>query len=152
MQRVIITDTSCIIQLDLVGELELLNKIYSNVTVTPEIAGEYDKPLPSWFEIVEPQNRKYQQILENSLDRGEASAIALAVEEEDALLIIDDLKGRKLAGELRINIIGTLGIIADAKLQGHLASVKKCIEDFKRTVFRISDELEEAILRKAGEL
>ncbi len=152
MQKIIISDTSCIVQLDLVGELEILRKLFGHITVTPEIKEEFHGALPDWFSIKIPQNKIYQKILEASVDKGEASVIALAVEEDNALLVIDDLKGRRLAEQLGIKIIGTLGIVVDAKLQGHLASVKNCINEFKRTGFRISIELEAAILKKAGEI
>jgi len=93
----------------------------------------------------------YQVILEASLDKGEASAIALAVEEKDCLLIIDDSKGRKYAEKLRINITGTLGILINAKLSGHIASVKPLLEKIKKTDFRITSDLESIILKKAKE-
>lgn len=152
MRKVIITDTSCIIQLDLIGELELLNKIYGVVTVTPEIASEYNKQLPEWFEILEPNNKKYQQILENSLDKGEASAIALALEHINSLVVLDELKGRKIAEKLGLKVTGTLGILIEAKQSGHLKSVKDCLNQFRQTRFRISTEVERIILQKSGEL
>lgn len=152
MQKVIISDTSCIVQLYLVGELDILQKLFGQVIITREIEVEFRGKLPEWFSVSSPANKTYQKILEATVDKGEASAIALAVEYEDVLLIMDDLKGRKLAHELGINIIETLGIVVDAKLNGHLASVRNCIEDFKRTGFRISSELEQIILQKSGEL
>lgn len=93
----------------------------------------------------------YQVILEASLDKGEASAIALAVEEEDCLLIIDDYKGRKYAEKLHINITGTLGILINAKLSGHIVSVKALLEKIKKTDFRITSDLESITLKKANE-
>jgi len=51
MQRVIISDTSCLILLDKIGELNLLNKLHGQVTVTQEIANEFRKELPGWFKI-----------------------------------------------------------------------------------------------------
>jgi predicted nucleic acid-binding protein len=151
MQKVIISDTSCLILLDKIGELELLQTLFGRITITHEIADEFNKELPNWFSIQAPKNRMYQVILEASLDKGEASAIALAVEEKDCLLIIDDSKGRKYAEKLRINITGTLGILINAKLSGHIASVKPLLEKIKKTDFRITSDLESIILKKAKE-
>ena len=151
MQKVIISDTSCLILLDKIGELELLQTLFGRITITNEIADEFNKELPNWFSIQAPKNRMYQVILEASLDKGEASAIALAVEEKDCLLIIDDSKGRKYAEKLRINITGTLGILINAKLSGHIASVKPLLEKIKKTDFRITSDLESIILKKAKE-
>lgn len=108
-------------------------------------------PLPSWIEIKIPSDKKYQSIIEASVDKGEASAIALAVEFDDCLLIIDDLKGRKFANQLGLIITGTFGVIVDAKLAGIIPSVKPIIEKIKRTNFRISDKIETIILAKAKE-
>ena len=100
MRRTIISDTSCLILLDNIGELSILNKLFGNITTTSEVAGEFGRLLPPWIEIKEPSNKNYQSIIEASLDKGEASAIALAIELDNCLLIIDDLKGRKFAHQL----------------------------------------------------
>lgn len=151
MQKTIISDASCIILLDKIGELILLKKLFGKITTTKQIAREFAKPLPGWFEIKEPKEKKYQKILEATVDKGEASAIALALEYDNCLLIIDDLKGRKLAKELKIQITGTLGILVDAKLRGHIKSVKNILQKIKSTNFRLTQELETNILSKAKE-
>jgi predicted nucleic acid-binding protein len=46
---------------------------------------------------MDPKDKHYQNILEMDLDKGEASAISLMFEIDDAVLLIDDLKGRKVA-------------------------------------------------------
>jgi predicted nucleic acid-binding protein len=52
----------------------------------------------------------------------------LAIQFEDSLLIINDLKGRKFAKEIGLKITGTLGVIIESKLAGHITSVKPIIE------------------------
>jgi predicted nucleic acid-binding protein len=64
----------------------------STVVVTPEIAGEYGEPLPDWIKIEAVKNILVLGAVEHDLDRGESSAIALAMETENALLILDDRK------------------------------------------------------------
>lgn len=107
--------------------------------------------LPHWFELKDPIDKNYQTIIEASVDKGEASAIALAIELADCLLIIDDLKGRKLAHQLGLTIIGTIGIIVDAKLVGIIPSVKSILVKIKSTNFRITEQLELLILKRACE-
>ncbi len=102
--------------------------------------------------IIDPKDKKYQSLLEASIDKGEASAIALAAEMEDCLLIIDDLKGRKAAEQIGLKIIGTIGVIVDAKLAGIILSVKPILAKIKQTNFRITDKLERLIIEKAGEI
>jgi predicted nucleic acid-binding protein len=70
----------------------------------------------------------------------------------DCLLIIDDRKGRKFAQQLGIVIIGTIGLIVDAKLAGIIPSIKPIISKIRSTNFRITEQLETLILKKAGEI
>jgi predicted nucleic acid-binding protein len=56
--------------------------------------------------------------LEQVLDAGKASSIALSFEIEDSILIIDERKGRKIASSLNIKIIGTIGILILAHKKG----------------------------------
>jgi len=151
MRRTIISDTSCLILLDKIGELSILNKLFGVITTTSAVAIEFGQALPSWFEIREPADKNYQAIIEATVDKGEASAIALAIELEDCLLIIDDLKGRKFASQLGLAIIGTIGVIVDAKLAGVIPSVKPILSKIKSTNFRFTEQLESLILNRAGE-
>lgn len=152
MQKIILSDTSCLIILEKIGELELLHIVFGEIIVTDEIAAEYGLPLPAWISVKNPRNVNYQQILEASVDKGEASAIALAVESKNCLLIIDDLKGRNLAEQLGINITGTFGLIIEAKLSGHIESVKPLLAKIRQTNFRLSPDIERKILLKANEV
>jgi len=151
MHKTIISDTSCLILLEKIGELDILHKLFGTIITTSEVAEEFGQTLPSWFELRQPTNKNYQTIIEASVDKGEASAIALAIELGDCLLIIDDLKGRKFAHQLGLTIIGTIGIIVDAKLVGIIPSVKTILAKIKSTNFRITEQLELLILKRAGE-
>lgn len=81
---------------------------------------------------------RQDQELEAVLDKGEASAIALALETEKSQLIIDEKKGRKVAQNLKIDIIGTLKVIQMAKQKGIVQSAQPVIEDLQKAGFRFS--------------
>ncbi|MBP7478518.1 MAG: DUF3368 domain-containing protein [Chitinophagales bacterium] len=151
MQRVIVSDTTCLILLNKIGRISLLEKLFGKVTITSNIAKEYGENLPEFVKIENPSDYKYQQILEGFLDSGEASAIALALEHDDCLLIIDELKGRKEAKYLNINYTGTLGILIIAKEKGLIKSVMEVIEEIRKTDFRISEALLNEAKRRCGE-
>jgi len=151
MQKTILSDTSCLILLEKIGELDLLHKVFGEILITQDVADEFGSNIPLWISIQNPTNKNYQKILEASVDKGEASAIALAVELVDCLLIIDDLKGRNLAQALGIEITGTLGVILQAKLSGKITSIKPLLEKIKQTDFHISSDLEKKILAKSKE-
>ena len=152
MQRIIISDTSCLILLEKLDEIQLLQKLFGEVTITSEIADEFGNPLPGWIKINNATDNSYQSVLESFVDKGEASAIALAVEQPDCLLILDDLKARMLAKELKINYSGTLGILVEGKLSGHINSMKIVLEKIKKTNYRITPSLEKKILSRSGEI
>ncbi len=151
MQKIIISDTSCLILLDKIHRLEILRDVFGTLTVTQEISNEYGKRLPEWIEVNNPINVNYQKILEASVDRGEASAIALALEQSECLLILDDIKARKYAENLGLEITDTLGVIVSAKQAGKIDSVKSILDSMRQTDFRLTDKLEQEILKRAGE-
>ena len=62
------------------------------------------------------------------VDIGEASSIALALEIPQATLVIDERKGRKIAKELNLKIIGTLKVLLKAKENGVISSVQEIID------------------------
>ncbi|HPF94235.1 MAG TPA: DUF3368 domain-containing protein [Tenuifilaceae bacterium] len=147
----VIADTSCLIAFSKIEAIELLKKLYGEVYVTEEIALEFGESLPEWIRIESVKNKKYQQLLDLYLDLGEASAIALALEKVDVLLVLDDLKGRKEAEKLGFRITGTLGILFKAKKNGLISELKCYIEKLKAVGFRLSSKIEEEILRKSNE-
>lgn len=147
MPSTILSDTSCLILLEKIGELEILHELFGTIITTPEVAAEFGLPLPVWVAVKPVINRKYQVIIEASVDQVEASAIALAVEYDDCLLIIDDLKGRKFAQQIGLSITGTFGILLEAKRAG----VKPILEKTKLTNFWLSAKLEAFVLAQAQE-
>ena len=152
MPKAIISDASCFILLDKIGELDLLHKLYTRIVTTPEIVNECGIVLPDWVEVKLAKNIQYQKILELQIDRGEASAIALALESRNSLLILDDYKARKTAQSLGIKITGTIGVIIKAKLNGITPSIAPFLEKIKRTNFRLSDEIIKQAYIEAGEV
>ncbi len=151
MPETIISDTSCFIILTNIGELDLLYKIYGQIITTIEVANEYKQPLPKWVQIKAATDKYRQQILETQIDKGEASAIALALEIPESVIILDDYKSRKIAERLQLKITGTIGVIIKAKLRGIIPSIKPYFEKIRKTDFRLTDEVERTALKEAGE-
>ena len=85
------------------------------------------------------------------IDKGESSAIALALETPDSTIILDDYKARKIANQLGLIFTGTIGVIIKAKLNGIIPSIKPLLEKIKQTDFRISAEIELQALKEALE-
>lgn len=151
MRKIVIADTSCLILLYKINELDLLKRLYDQVLITPDVAEEFMQQVPEWIEIDESFDRKYQSMLEMEVDRGEASSIALAMKIEESILVLDDFKARKVAEKLGLKYTGTFGLIAKSKLEGVIPSVIPIIGKIKSTNFRVSDKIIEETLREAGE-
>jgi hypothetical protein len=64
MQPVIIADASCLILLEKIGELTLLQKLYGKILITQIIADEFGLSLPDWIVVQNPADASRQQILE----------------------------------------------------------------------------------------
>jgi len=149
--RVIIADSSGLIALSNIGELQLLHQVYEQITITPEIESEFGESLPNWIMVEEVIDKKKISILELELDKGESSAVALAIEKENSLLIIDEKKGRSVAKKMGIKIIGILGVAVKAKEIGLIEKVSPIIEKLEKVDFRISATLKEKTLERVGE-
>ena len=147
MPKVVIFDTSTLIIFRKINNFDLLAKVYGELITTPEIAQEFGENLPKWIIIQAVKDKKYQEFLETQVDLGEASAIALAKELDDVLLLLDDLKARKLASRLNLKYTGALGIITKAKQLLIIEAVKPLINKLIATNFRISKKIIDEILK-----
>ena len=150
-ENAVISDTSCFIILSKIDELSLLTKVFNHIVTTTEVANEFGKTLPEWVSIEAPTDKYTQQILENQIDKGESSAIALALEKPGCTIILDDLKARKIADKLGLKVTGTIGVIITAKKKGAIQSIKPFLQKIQKTDFRISKNLEQEALIEAGE-
>lgn len=151
MPSLIIADASCFILLSKIGELQLLKEVYGQIITTPTIVEEFGETLPTWVQVLAAADNYRLQLLEMQLDRGESSAIALALERPGSTLIIDDYKARKIAERLGLKLTGTLGVILKAKANGVIPAITPLLEKIKHTNFRLSAELEAQALRAANE-
>jgi predicted nucleic acid-binding protein len=92
-----------------------------------------------------------ERSLAEKVDPGEASAIALALEKVDASLILDDLKARKLAKRLGLDVTGSVGVILRAKSLGLIPAIRPLILLIRTTSFRLSPDIERQAFLLAGE-
>jgi predicted nucleic acid-binding protein len=67
------------------------------------------------------------------------------------LLLLDDLKARKLAARLKLKVTGTLGIISKAKQLLIIEQVKPLIDKLLATDFRLSDDIVEEFMKLNNE-
>lgn len=154
---IIVSDTTAISNLVQIGEIDLLPKIYGEVTIPSGVYDELlvladlgipiDKVLASsWLSIRTVEATDLYRDLLTELDMGEAESIALAIELQADYLLIDEKKGRKIALEKNLQIIGTLGIIIEAKKLGHVDNIQQKMDDLRNIGFWISEQLYQHVL------
>lgn len=124
----VIPDTSCLILLRKVGTLNLLPLLYQEVFITETVFNEFNEYISIPFRKVAIANFDFFQLLSLHLDPGEASVICLASEKTDCLMILDDLKGRKVANSLGLSFTGTLGLLVKAKRAGLIDKIEPLVE------------------------
>jgi len=147
----IISDSSCLIALDNIQMLFILRDLYGTIYISEEVSHEFGKGVESYIDIKNVKDKKRLQILTNLIDLGEASTIALSLEIEDSIAILDDLKARKVAMNLNLKFTGLLGVILKAKQEGIINSVHDVLNRLKSARFRISKAMETEVLRLANE-
>ncbi len=147
--RKVISNTSCLIALNRIGKLHILNDLYGKIVIPTRVKEEFGEKLEKWVKVVRVKDKQRLKILEAYLDRGEAEVIGLGLEIKESLLILDDLKARNMAKELGLKITGTLGIILKAKAQGIINSVDEILKALEDAGFRISISLKKETLNIA---
>jgi predicted nucleic acid-binding protein len=148
-KTIIIADASCLIALTNINALWILERVYQRVYITQTILSEYELPIPDFIEIKEVNDLNLLRVLNSYLDPGEASALALGIENPESILILDDLKGRKEAQKLKLRFTGTLGVIIRAKKESHITDVLFYINLLRESGFRISEKIIELAINQS---
>jgi predicted nucleic acid-binding protein len=148
MQQKVYVDTSVLILLFKINQLNLLLLLYRNVYITEEIRIEYSDAIPNWI-LIESSSTETSENFD--LDKGEASLINNVIKYKNSLLIIDDAKARRVAKKLKLNFIGTIGVIIKAKQLGYINKIKPLLEKMNLTNFRLAPDIYAKALLLAGE-
>ena len=149
----IISNSSPLIGLEQIGQLSILQKLFDAIVVPPAVVEEVTPSvaLPEWVEKRILLQTVGYRIMRASLGDGESEAIALALESDARLIILDDRPARRLAQSLQLPVIGTLGILLLAKKKQLIPAIKPCLEGLLQYDFRIAPLLYDQVLRDAGE-
>jgi predicted nucleic acid-binding protein len=103
---------------------------------------------PAWLEVRQASVPLDSELEE--LDRGEREAIALALELQADLLILDDRDARVEASRRNLVVIGTLRVLEDAAQLG-LVDLPRALLRLQQTTFRASPYLVRALLDRDAE-
>ena len=144
------TNSTCLIALEGIGRLDLLPAVYEEVFAPPAVQAEFGTEI-EWLVVKELSNPTVSMALQFQVGKGEAAAIALASEMSDVYIVLDDKKARRVARQMGLKIVGTLGTLLRAKQQGIIAEVCPILEELKSVGFRCSSSLYGEVLRLSGE-
>lgn len=162
MQKIIVSDTSCIGYLIQLNLLNLLHIIYGEIiipkAVNEEIFQLKDKghnltefENATWIKIYQANNLSNVNDYKYILDKGELEAISIAIELKADLLIIDEKLGRIVATNIGFDITGLVGILITAKNKNLILSVKDALDKVILLGCRISKKLYNIALKSCNE-
>ena len=144
--RVVIADASCLILFTNLDRLDILQKLYREIWITADVLREYGLPLPKFISIHDPEHANREAAFFIALDPGEASSIALALENPGCQIIIDEKKGRRVALEFGLDVTGTLGVLKKAASAGLVSADPELVAALDRHGFRLTEDLRAELL------
>ncbi|MEX1076696.1 MAG: DUF3368 domain-containing protein [Pirellulales bacterium] len=139
----------------LIGEIDLLPQLFTTVVLpagvlaelqhprTPPQVASWARELPPWVRVISPKG----PVEDVGLGRGEAEAIAIAMQVAADTVLIDERKATVVARDRGLIVTGTLGVLAlaaDSRLVVLAASIRRLLD----TNFRVSPALIDDILRR----
>ena len=162
---VVVSNTSPLSNLAIVGRLALLRDQFGSVLVPSAVRRELiqlrhsaatqllDEAFKDGWLQVTPLLRPVSGHPGAGLHAGEAEALALAVERHADLTLLDEGDARRRATEAGLRISGVLGILLRAKRDGRLPSLREEIGRLRKEPrFFVALTLERQLVVAAGEI
>ncbi len=160
-EEIIIADSSPLIGLARIGHLGVLTHLAKRIVVPRAVhvevmeakadaPGASEVAAQSWIEVQEADPAVVAPLL-ILVGRGEAEAIALAQREHGAVLLMDDLRARKLAERLGLPRLGTVALLGQAKRAGLIPKLKPALDSLVANGIFISPQLIGSALKEVGE-
>ena len=104
-----------------------------------------------WLVVQALSGRPQPDNWELSLGKWEREAIQLCLQIGATRLLVDDKAARRAARNLRIPIVGTLGLLLAAKRRRFVAPVRPHLDALGNASFHMTPELYRRLLEEAGE-
>ena len=159
----IVVNSTPLISLSILNQLDLLLKIFGDVIVPSVVydeiivngkgkAGYSNLSKIDWFNVINVENIGQKQSIMIELDEGEAEVITIAKEKGIKLVCVDEFAGRRYAKLLGLEVIGTLGVLLIAKQKNYVSELKPLFQKLLASNRHIGKPLCNQILTRAGEV
>jgi predicted nucleic acid-binding protein len=158
--RVVVADTGPLHYLVLIGQIDLLPRLFAAVTVptivrdeslhpnTPQPVRDWMTDPPPWLTIATAPAHDDQTL--QRLDAGESAAITLALALQADLMLMDDRAAVAVARARGLAVVGTIGIL-DLAGRRKLIDIVDAVARLKTTNFRYRPSLLDALLTGRGD-
>ena len=160
---IVVSDSSPLIGLARIGRLDLLASFYQRILIPVEVHHEVTvagRGLPgaeevrnaNWIEVVGEKSRADPTLAEacQSLGAGERAAILLAKSLRADLILLDERKARRIAGDAGLSIVGCLGILEAGARRGLVADLRQAYVDLLQQGVRFEIRLLQDSLERLG--
>jgi predicted nucleic acid-binding protein len=159
---IVVADAGPLIHLAAINRLELVAAVgdvlippgvYEEVVVIGAgLPGAQEVSEATWISVVTPTRLDLvNALLAGGLHRGESEAMALALERQADVLLMDERQGRLTAEAMGIRVIGTIGLVIAARQRGALLAVAPVLSELRTSGLWMSDELVRQVLATVGE-
>jgi len=160
-EPLVICDASPLILLAKIGQAGLLFQLADEIWIPEVVWDEITRKSGSQPEIpmlvslfsqcVRSVDAALKSAFQTQVDADEAAALALAARYPEAVLLMDDFRGRQVARHQGFRCMGTLGLLLRAKRQSLIHEVNPLLSLLKSHGMFVSYELEARTLLAAGE-
>lgn len=163
---IIVADTTPLISLMKIGHLDLLEQLFGEVQIPEAVFDElvYNTNFPEESKLIQESNYIIRVSVKDTsavdllrrssgLDTGESEAIILSDSIGASLLLMDEVKGRQVAKQMGIPLMGTIGLLLVGYNEKLLTKqqILECIEIMKTSGRHISESLYQQLLAKISE-
>lgn len=161
---VVISNSSPLINLSIIGRLNLLERKFSEIIIPEAVwrevvvdgvgkPGTKEVEQAGWIKVHDVKDRKLVISLKQYLDDGESEAIALALEMGAGLVLLDERDARDTADAFGLNVLGVIGILVWASKNQLIPALKDELNLLQEVArFRFSGELYRRALVEVGEI
>ena len=158
MNKKIVVNTSPLIAWEKMQAIDLIGKLPVDFICPAQVQAEilagaakgYPVNFPAWIKVLN-LNTPLSFLTLANLDAGEAAVIELALQESISFVCLDEIKGRRAALALGLQVVGSLGLLGKAKTLGIISVARPFVERAQNSGIYYDDKLIEGFLNALGE-